>query len=144
MIEVKVNEKTIEEPIKEAQTLDELVDFILNNHAKGEDVLTGINLDGHPVSEEQEARLLQTSIKDYKNIEFMLTDKLDLAFESLDSATKSLDVIEDKVFTIVNNYNENQKAQANEVFTQAIDLIDLFIQLMASVQQTLKPKISSK
>lgn len=141
MMDLKVNDVKIEkkEDLQE-KTLNEILDIILQD-CDDDSVVTSLEVDGSTIDEKSEERVLNTKAQNFQSINFFIKTRLNLAFEALDSASTYIDNIIERINSISNHYRENNFAQASAEFADSIEIIDLFIQLMANVQATLKSKV---
>lgn len=65
-------------------------------------------------------------------------NSLDLAFESIDSCFGYVDYIILRIQKLIGFYNEGEIDQANSVFMEVVDLMDLYIQLISRVYRIIR------
>jgi len=75
---------------------------------------------------------MTTMNKDIKN------SSLDLAFESIDSCFGYVDYITSQIQKLIVCYNQGEVEQAQNSFSEVIELMDLYIQLVSKVYRVLR------
>lgn len=65
-------------------------------------------------------------------------ESLNLAFESIDSCYGYVDVINDKILNLISLYNANKMDEANSKFLEAIEVLDLYIQLVSRIFEVIR------
>ena len=70
------------------------------------------------------------------------TATLELAFESIDSCFGYVDYITSKIQSLIALYNAGETDKANSSFTEIVDLMDLYIQLITKVYQVLRTDLA--
>lgn len=63
---------------------------------------------------------------------------LELAFESIDSCFGYVDHITQQIQKLIAQYNQGNIDQANDLFVEVIELMDLYIQLVTKVYRVLR------
>ena len=143
MTTVTLNNKTLNEELNPSSSLTDCMDQVLEKHLKNHDVITGISIDGKLLSLEEENNCLPKTISTFKNIDFKVQTTLELAFDALDSCSTYIDAVTTKINELVDLYNSNQYEEANLKFGDVIEVMDLFVQLMAKIHKTLKANLPS-
>lgn len=72
---------------------------------------------------------------------------LDLAFESIDSCFGYVDFISGQINKLLAAYNRNEFDETNALFVEVVELMDLYIQLLTKIYNTLRaemPTVSIK
>jgi hypothetical protein len=138
MEDLIVNNVKVEEQFNDDLTVNKLLDHILNQQYNDDDLITEVKLDGVAIPEEKELQLLDSHIGNYQSVECTILSRLDLAFDALNSCSKHIDIINQNISVVVAAYQEGREHEANSNFAQTIELIDLFIQLIARCQETIK------
>jgi hypothetical protein len=69
---------------------------------------------------------------------------LELAFESIDSCFGYVDFITSKIQKLIFAYNSGESEQANMIFMEVIDLMDLYIQLISKVYSVLRIELQGQ
>ncbi len=141
MTTVTLNNKTLNEELNPSSSLTDCMDRVLEKHLKNQDVITGISIDGKLLSLEEENNCLPKTISTFKNIDFKVQTTLELAFDALDSCSTYIDAVNTKIHELVELYNSNQYEEANLKFGDVIEVMDLFVQLMAKIHKTLKANL---
>lgn len=134
---VRVNSRKIESKIDNKKSINAVMDFILEDLANEEEVVSNIHVNGQEIAPDQEA-IMNAPISEFDSIDFTLTKSVDLAFDALDSSGAYIDIMIEKIQELTGLYQQNQSAEANKLFGETIEIIDLFIQLMTRVQRTFK------
>ncbi|MCO4792953.1 MAG: hypothetical protein KC493_04530 [Bacteriovoracaceae bacterium] len=134
---IKINQKEVKKEIDKKQSVNAVMDFILQDLANEEEVVSNVTVNGQEIGPDQED-IMNTSVSEFNEIEFTVTKSVDLAFDALDSSGAYIDIMTDKIQQLTQLYHQNQVTEANKLFGETIEIIDLFIQLMTRVQRTFK------
>ena len=134
---VRVNSKKVESKIDNKKSINAVMDFILEDLANEEEVVSNIHVNGQEIAPDEEA-IMNAPISEFDSIDFTITKSVDLAFDALDSSGAYIDIMIEKIQELTSLYQQNQNAKANKLFGETIEIIDLFIQLMTRVQRTFK------
>lgn len=138
MTQITINNRKIEKEISSAKSINAAMDFILSDIASEQEVVSDISINGKSISLEQEETVLNQPLSNYDSVDFTLRSSLDLAFDALDSCNAYIDLVIDKIHTLTGLYQENKIDEANAKFGEAIEIIDLFVQLVSRIYRTLK------
>lgn len=122
-------------------TLNELVDQLLAGHLTKEEVITAISVNGKTLSGKEESECLPRSLNDFEFVDLTAQSNLELAFDALDSCNGYIDVLTEKVHELIALYHDNQIDAANDKFSDIIEVVDLFVQLMTKINRTLKSNL---
>lgn len=133
-----VNTKSVSENVTEESTLNELMDLVQEKYAKNNEFFTEVLLDGVAVSDSNELALLQTPVGQYNQIDFTLKTSIELAFDALETCSAHLDTLMTKVKETAELYRANKIDQANQNFIEITEILNLFIELITTIHQTLK------
>ena len=134
---IRINSRNVEQKIDQKKSINSVMDFILQDLANEEEVVSNIHVNGQEISPDQD-NIINSPISDFESVDFKLTKSVDLAFDALDSSGAYIDIMIEKIQKLTVLYQQNQTAEANKLFGEAIEIIDLFIQLMTRVQRTFK------
>ena len=134
---IRINSRNVEQKIDQKKSINSVMDFILQDLANEEEVISNIHVNGQEISPDQD-NIINSPISDFESVDFTLTKSVDLAFDALDSSGAYIDIMIEKIQKLTVLYQQNQTAEANKLFGEAIEIIDLFIQLMTRVQRTFK------
>jgi hypothetical protein len=63
---------------------------------------------------------------------------LELAFESIDSCVGYIDFITARIFKLIGCFNANELDEANAIFIEVVELMDLYIQLISKVYRAIR------
>jgi hypothetical protein len=136
---VTVNNKSINESlILNKQTLKELMDTILLKVATEKEVITHIEIDNKELSIEKEKHILKDTYVQYKTVNFTLRSSIELAFEALDTCSEYIDIALNKIKILSALYHQNKIEEANAKFIEVVEVMDIFVQLMSKIHNTLK------
>jgi hypothetical protein len=69
---------------------------------------------------------------------------LELAFESIDSCAGYIDFITARIFKLIGHFNTNELDEANRVFIEVVELMDLYIQLISKVYRAIRVDLQGK
>ncbi|MDD0854636.1 hypothetical protein HBN50_16100 [Halobacteriovorax sp. GB3] len=138
MTMISVNNQIIDHKINDKKTVHEIMDYILDNHAGSEEVVTSITINGKELTPEEENTCLDIEFSSFNHINFKLQSSLEMAYMSLDSCSGYIDNVIAQIHTTLKLYNENKIDQANVNFSEVIEIMDLFIQLMARIHKNIK------
>jgi len=137
MPQISINQKQIEITLNSNATLNDVVNKILDDKEFEKNILTDIVADGKNL-DLTNASEFDHVITQFDNIEITLKSDLELAYHALDSCSYYIDVVIDKIQKIVVLYSDNQIAMANANFSEVLEIMDLFIQLMIKINRTLR------
>ena len=138
MTQITINNQKIETDIDKTKSINAALDFILMDLAREEEVVSDIMLNGKPLALESDDAIFDEPISNYDTIDFTVKTSLELAYEALDSCNSYIDLVIDKIHTLTGLYQENKIDEANLKFGEAIEIIDLFVQLISRIYRTLR------
>ena len=140
MTNVYLNSKKLNKELQPSQKLSEVYDMIMSEYAHPDDVFSKILLDGKTFSDQEEAQFLNQNLDQFANVEFDIKNKFDLAFEALDCGSEFIDSIISKIHKTAAYYQAGSLESGDLFFSQTIESLDLFIQLLSNVHHTLRGK----
>ena len=135
MAEVLINQKSVN--TTEETTINDLCEKIFNSEDKN-NVITEMIVDGESYYYEQDLDILGKNVNGYKSVYFKTSTSIDLAFEALDSCQGYINTLNDKIIELVTDYRENRIGQADLLFNEVIEILDLYIQLVSKIFATIK------
>jgi hypothetical protein len=135
---IRLNGEELSYKYNANSTLSELVDQLLSGHLTKEEVITAISINGKTLSGKEESECLPKSLNEFQSIDLKAQSNLELAFDALDSCNGYIDVLTEKVQDLVLLYQDNKIDEANDKFSDIIEIVDLFVQLMTKINRTLK------
>ncbi|MCK5072157.1 MAG: hypothetical protein KAQ98_01940 [Bacteriovoracaceae bacterium] len=138
MAMITVNSKEINHNINTQTTINEIIDMVLDTAENDNNVVTDLTVDGKQVDVYDNDEKLKTTVGDFQEINLTVKSSLELAFEALDSCTHYIDVVMKKIDTLTSLYSENEIMQANALFAEVIEIMDLFIQLMTKIHRSIR------
>ncbi len=138
MIHLGVTKKDFNLNDNEALSLKDAIELVEKHSLKKNEVVTSIIIEGESYLVEQLDELMEYDITELGEPKFIVKNSYEIAFEALEDSNGYIDLISAKINQIVALYNENKLDDANIVFTDLIDLIDLFIQLISKVHKTVR------
>lgn len=130
--------KRIRETVSEESSINELMDLVQEKFAKKDEFFTEVILDGKKVTEKDEITLLETPVGQYGEIAFTLKNSTELAFDALDTCSTHLDTLMTKVKDTAELYREAKIDDANQGFIEITEILNLFIELVTTIHQTLQ------
>lgn len=138
MIHLGVTKKDFNLNDSETLSLKDAIELVEKHSLKKNEVVTSIVIEGESYLVEQLDELMEYDITELGEPKFIVKSSYEIAFEALEDSNGYIDLISAKITQIVALYNENKLDDANIVFTDLIDLIDLFIQLISKVHKTVR------
>ncbi len=139
MTDFYINDNKIELRAKKGQRLADIMEEVLNNFITKEQVIMSIDInDGQFVDELFNSEQMNKDVNDLKKVKFTTQSTLDLAKDSLLSCNMYIDHITERIRITVDSFKSNKMDEANHFFAEVIETVDLFIELIAKIQQTLE------
>ncbi len=138
MTQITINHKNFDNSTTSKGTLNDVLEEIIHEFAGQEKVVTNITVDGECLSHENEQKHLQNPASDYKDVDFTVISSLDLAYEALDDCSGYIDNVIEKIGHLTTLYADNKSPEANKLFTEIIEIMDLFVQLMTKIHSTIR------
>ncbi|OUR93027.1 hypothetical protein A9Q84_21220 [Halobacteriovorax marinus] len=139
MTSVTINNKFIQHSEKDLNVND-LMEFILKEVLHEDEVITSLDIDGKQLSYEEEQESLSIPVAKYSDINFSTTSSYELAFEALNDCSSYIDTIVEKINLLTEYQNENKQHEANLMFGEVIEIMDLFVQLMSRIYKTVRKR----
>jgi uncharacterized protein YpiB (UPF0302 family) len=133
-----LNQKPISKQFNNSQKLDEVVEHIFETAVGKESVLVNLKVDGNLIPFEDGLEVCQMPIESFSEIDFEVQSSVELAFEALDSCNDYIQILTEKTMSLTRLYQENKAEEANDEFSEMIDILDLYVQLFAKIHSTLK------
>jgi hypothetical protein len=138
MAQITINHENFEHTTNSETTINEVLDQILHQFAGKEKVVTNIHINGECLSVENEHEFLEKPAASFNEIDFTVISSLDLAYEALDDCAGYIDNVIEKIAQLTVLYTENKAAEANQMFTEVVEIMDLFVQLMTKIHSTIR------
>lgn len=135
---VTINNSQILQDINEGNTVSELVQTILAKDEHAERILSQIAVDGQPLTIDEEEAVMAQKLTNFQSINFTLKTNIQLAFDALDSCNFYVDNLVKQITELTQAYQQCNSETANALFAEVIEVADLFIQLLARIQRTLR------
>jgi len=136
MTEIIINQNVINSKEK-YQTINDICEGIFCSKDK-KNIITEMIIDGKEFFYEQDLEILSSKIEDYQSLYFKTSSSIDLAFEALDSCNGYINTLNDKILELVADYRANKVEQAEALFNEVIEVLDLYIQLVSGIFTTIK------
>lgn len=143
MTQITINNEKIDTKIDKTKSINAALDFILSDLAREEEVVSDVVLNGKQLPLESDDSIFDQPISNYDTIDFTVKTSLELAYDALDSCNSYIDLVIDKIHTLTGLYQENKIEEANLKFGEAIEIIDLFVQLISRIYRTLRENQSA-
>lgn len=137
MRSLKVNQESLPVSFEENLTVHDALENLLQDKVSEQHVVTGIFIDGEKLDEAREEELLGRSISDIESLEIESEDSVEVALEAIDTATDHAEAILPVVRFAANDLKEGKVESGEEQFILALDALDLFVNLIQSVCNTL-------
>jgi len=138
MAQITINNQNFNHSLDSQTTLNDVLDQIIQQFAGQEKVVTNITVDGQSLNQENEEEHLQRPASNFTDVDFTVISSLDLAFEALDDCSGYIDNVINKITKLTALYNENKPNEANQLFSEVIEIMDLFVQLMTKIHSTIR------
>ncbi len=141
---ITVNQEEVNLKTQSNQTVNELIDKLLNGVIKDSEVITSIQINGKQLNEVEEGECLPSQISEFSEIDFTVKSSIELAFEALESCSSYIDVVISKIQELNKLYASGELQSANSLFAEVIEIMDLFVQLMSKIHSTLRANLGDK
>lgn len=138
MISVNISKENLELPKSEVMTLSQAIDLIEAEGIEKNEVVTNVIINGQSFNVENLGEFADIDIDELIDPIIEIKNNFEIAFDALSDSNSYIDTITDKINEVVALYNENNHDEANLMFGELIDLVDLFIQLISKVHRTVK------
>ncbi len=138
MIQLDVSKKDFNMQSSDKLSLEDAIKLVEKYSLKDNEVVTAVTIEDETYLIERLTELMPYDINELGNPRLIVKNNYEIAFEALEDSNGYIELITGKINEIVALYNSNQTEDANIVFTDLIDLIDLFIQLISKVHKTVK------
>ena len=138
MTNIEANKKSFNIQEEKKLSLKDAIRMLEDNSLKKNEVVTAIIIDGERFSIEKLDAYMDYDIDDLGNPKIEVKTNYEIAFEALDDSNSYIDLINGKIEHIVKCYANDNHDEANIAFTDLVDLIDLFIQLISKVHKTVR------
>lgn len=138
MTKITINQEELNKTIDKETTIKEIADTIQEELSHKNQTIISVQMDGVEHSFGKCIHCFNNNINHYQKINFITRKKTDLAVEALDSCSTYIDEVIKKIHFTIDLYNQNDKFEANKAFTELIEIMDLFIQLIIKINETLK------
>lgn len=141
---ITINQEEIRLDSKNGQTVNDVLNSILDGVIKESEVITGIEINGKHLNEQEEGECLPAPVSEFNNINFTVKSSVELAFEALESCNSYLDVVIGKIQELNGLYAQGELQKANSLFAEVVEIMDLFVQLMAKIHNTLRTHLGER
>ncbi|MCP4913838.1 MAG: hypothetical protein GY909_12065 [Oligoflexia bacterium] len=106
-----------------------------------EKVVTEILIDGELFFIDDENDFANILVKDINEIDLSVKTSLELAYEALESCNSYIDTVIASIDQLTETYQSGDQQTANVQFSEVIEIIDLFVQLITGIHKTFKRNI---
>jgi hypothetical protein len=135
---ISINNQLVEKNLTHDSTVNDVINSVISEVAEKQGIITSIKLDGNEIEYDRSPNVLVSPIGDHNKIDFTVQSSIELALEALDSCSRYIDIIVAKIHKLTDYYNNNQLNAAHAQFAEVIEIIDLFVQLMSKINNTLR------
>lgn len=139
MASVTVNNKLIKNSDQNI-SINDVMEYVLSEVLHDDEVITSVDLNGKQLSYEEEQEVLTVPADQYQDINFTTTSSYELAFDALNDCSSYIETIISKIEFLTELQNENKMSEANVVFGEVIEIMDLFVQLMSRIYKTVRKR----
>jgi hypothetical protein len=133
MAEIIINNNKFVDEINNNSTLDDLIEIILSTDENKDKMVTSLTIDGIQLEPEEGEKSLSRTIGQCSDINLELQSSLELAYEALNSCEVYIDTIVEKINELIGFYQTNKIQEANTLFIDLVDTVDLFVQLISKI-----------
>lgn len=137
MAQVYVNDEFQNIDIDKDLALEKLINTILLDFIKNDEVITKIEVDSLTLDLEEHDQKLSQSVSNYGRIHIFTKKSIDLAYESLDSCDEYLDYMISLSTETSQLFKANKIDAANQHFSDLTETIQLFIELVSKIKSVL-------
>ena len=116
------------------------MEYVLSEVLHEDEVITSVDINGKQLSYEEEQEVLAVPVDSYQDVNFTTTSSYELAFEALNDCSSYIETIISKIEFLTELQNENKMNEANIVFGEVIEIMDLFVQLMSRIYKTVRKR----
>ncbi len=141
---ITINQREVLKDIDEAHTVSQVVQDILGQKEHAEHILSQVAIDGRALTIDEEDAIMAQKLTNFQNINFTLKTNIELAFDALDSCNLYVDNLVGQITRLTEAYQKCNNDQANILFSEVIEVADLFIQLLARIQRTLRAHLGEQ
>lgn len=138
MTELTLNKTPLRKTFSDLDTIESVITHIFDAELEKENIITDILIDGELIPFEDGLDIAQKPINMFQNINFKTQTSIELAFEALDSCNEYVQILVDKIMDLTQLFQAGRNEEANELFGEVIDILDLFIQLFSRIHSTIK------
>ncbi|MDC1173844.1 hypothetical protein OAT67_00480 [Bacteriovoracaceae bacterium] len=136
---LSINKRLIEIKLEEDTTVLDLINAqYLESKEK---VVTEVILDGEKFFLDDENNFANTLVKDIGDIDLSVKTSMELANEALDSCNSYIDTVIASIDQLTASYQQGDQQLANAQFAEAIEIFDLFVQLITGIHKTFKRNV---
>ncbi|EQC43282.1 hypothetical protein [Bacteriovorax sp. Seq25_V] len=138
MITVSISREVLELNDNQSITLHEAINLIEREGLKNNEIVTAVTIHGETIPVDLLGEFADVDLDNLGNPTLEIKNSVEIAMEALQDSNTYIDTLNAKIHEIVGFYNENNIDEANANFSDLIDLIDLYIQLISKVHRTVK------
>ncbi len=120
----------------EAISLRQAINVIENDGLSQNESITGVIIDNKSFSIEEAQELLDYSIAELGYPTLQIKNSYELAFDALNDCNSYIDQLIDKVLVTTNEFNTGNIDEANLLFADLIELLDLYVHLITRIHAT--------
>ncbi len=141
MTSLTLNRTPLKKSFRKDQPIKEVVDHLFDNEMENESVLISLEIDGENIPFEDNAEINNRTIQEFDKVNFQTQTSTELAFDAIDSCNDYIDVLTEKIKLMSDSYQQGKAEEANALFVEMIDILDLYVQLFSRIHLTLKRNI---
>lgn len=138
MISVSINRNSLEIPEDKSISLLDAISLIEREGLRPTEVITSVIINGEKIPVDMLGEFSEIDLDLLNDPIIEIKSSIEIATEALNDSSLYIDTLSAKVLDIVQAYNTNELEIANYAFSELIDLIDLYIQLISKVHKTVK------
>lgn len=144
MAQVTINHEDLSLNLKKDQSIGDVMNKLCDEILKDSEIITSIHINGQELSQSEENGLLPKQASSFESINFTVKTSSELAFEALDSCSSYIDVVIAKIHELGRLYAAGEIQLANNLFSEVIEIMDLFIQLVTKIHSTFRTNLGDK
>lgn len=138
MISVSINRNSLEIPDDKSICLVDAINLIEKEGLRPNEVITSVTINGEKIPVDMLGEFSNVDLDLLNDPIIEIKSSIEIASEALSDSNLYIDTLTEKVMSVVSFYNAGEIDNANLTFSELIDLIDLYIQLISKVHKTVK------
>lgn len=127
----------------ENEIIEEFIENYLSSNFSNEHVVTDCFFNGKAIDMYHEAKVFREEIGKFDELDFTVKSSLELALEALENCPIYIDYSIGKISELCKLLQNGNSDESNALFSEVIDTIDMFIQLITGIHKTFKRNMAN-